>query len=468
MSRTPKENPPSGDRGDLTSATKKNPGNKPDNAPGNAAANTPRLVAVRTLMAVTLKKRPFDAALDDMAAQAGLNARDRAFAFNLVMLSLRQLGVLRFALNGLLDRGLPKNATWTEAALITGLAQILFMRTSDHAAVNETVAMIKGLSGKEQGFTGLVNAVLRKAIRTRDTLITKTGAAPENNLPKWLQESWTGTYGEEGMRALALSLAENPPLDISLKPDVDQAEWAEKLEARVLPTGSLRRSATDVPSLPGYEDGLWWVQDMAAAIPATLLGDIAGNHILDLCAAPGGKTMQLAAAGARVTAVDRSKNRMQRLKANLKRTGLDAELVVGDAATFKPATPADHILLDAPCSATGTLRRNPDVLWTKEPADVEKLTALQARILRHAFTLLPVGGTLIYCVCSLEKSEGPDQIAAFLSETNAACRQPIGTKDVGGLTDLITPDGDLLCLPSFLPDDGGMDGFFAARLTKQF
>lgn len=418
-------------------------------------------------MAVTLKTRPFDITLEEISAEAALSTRDRAFVFNLVMLSLRQLGMLRHTLNRLLDRGLPRNATWTEAALITGLAQILFLRTADHAAVNETVALVKGLSGKERGFAGLVNAVLRQAIRQRDKLLTDAEAFPERNLPDWLRASWSAVYGKEGMRDISRSLAQNPPLDISLKPGEDTESWSTKLAATLLPTGSLRRQMTDVSSLEGYEAGAWWVQDMAAAIPAILFGDIDGKHVLDLCAAPGGKTMQLAARGARVTAVDRNKNRLKRLEANLARTKMSAKVIAADAATFKPDTQVDHILLDAPCSATGTLRRNPDVIWTKGPGDVEKLAGLQARILRHAFTLLPAGGTLIYCVCSLEKGEGADQVDAFLRETDSAERQPITPSEVGGLEELLTQNGDLLCLPSLLADRGGMDGFYAARLTKR-
>lgn len=429
--------------------------------------STSRLVAVRTLMAVTLKRRPFDITLDDLARDAGLDARGRAFVFQLVMLSLRQLGVLRHTLSSLLDRGLPKNATWTEAALVTGLAQILFMRTADHAAVNETVSLIKCLSGKERGFAGLANAVLRQAIRQRDTLLAGINKSPERNLPQWLQQSWADAYGSAAMKAIAGTLASNPPLDISLKPSEDAAEWAKRLGGRLLPTGTCRRDATDVPSLEGYSDGHWWVQDVAAAIPATLLGDVAGKHILDLCAAPGGKTLQLAARGARVTAIDRNKNRMKRLLANLERTNLSAETIVADATTFEPLSAVDNVLLDAPCSATGTFRRNPDVLWTKGPEDVTKLAGLQARILQHAFSLLPVGGTLVYCVCSLEKSEGSNQIERFLAETKEAERHPIGGDEVGGLKELISPAGDLLCLPSLMANEGGMDGFFAARLIKR-
>ncbi|TNE64617.1 MAG: MFS transporter [Alphaproteobacteria bacterium] len=426
-----------------------------------------REAAVRTLMAVTLKGRPFDSSLDDITRAANLDARDRAFVFNLVMLCLRRLGSLKALLGTLVERGLPRNATWTEAALVTGLAQILLMRTADHAAVNETVAMVKALEGKERGFAGLVNAVLRRATRERDSLSAILDAAPERDLPDWLANSWAAAYGTGTMQAIARSLGTTPPLDITVKNPARRADWAERLEAEVMPTGSLRRSFADVVLLDGYETGDWWVQDMAAAIPATLLGNIEGQHVLDLCAAPGGKTLQLAAMGATVTAVDRSDKRLKRLDANLDRTTLDAKVIVADAATFVPKTPVNHILLDAPCSATGTLRRNPDLLWQKRSEDVEKLAALQARILAHAFSLLPKGGTLVYCVCSLEPAEGRDQIAAFLARESAAERLPIRADELGGLDALVTKDGDMLCLPSVMADKGGMDGFFAARLTRR-
>jgi len=426
-----------------------------------------REVAVRTLMAVTLKNRPFDVALDDIAGQANLSPRDRAFVLNLVMVCLRRNGSLKGLLASLLQTGLPKTATWTEAALITGLAQVLLMRTADYAVVNETVTLVKNLEGKEAGFAGLVNAVLRRASRECDKLTTKLNKWPAQDLPKWLFDSWADAYGKDNATKIARTLQNTPPLDISLKPGLDPTEWAKKLDAEITPTGTLRRAVGDVTALPGYGEGHWWVQDFAAAIPAKLLGDIKGKHVLDFCAAPGGKTMQLAAAGATVTAVDRNKNRLKRLEANLERTKLEADIVNADAARYTANHAVDHILLDAPCSATGTLRRNPDVIWTKTADDVQTLAAVQSRILDRAFSILPIGGTLVYCVCSLEPSEGINQIEAFLKRTSAAKRMEIQAHEVGGILDLVTSEGDLLCLPSMLADQGGMDGFFAARLTKE-
>jgi 16S rRNA (cytosine967-C5)-methyltransferase len=291
------------------------------------------------------------------------------------------------------------------------------------------------------------------------------------NTPDWLWHSWTAAYGEPRARAIAAAVASEPPLDISVKADAPEEVrvWAERLEAEVLPTGSLRRALANVATLPGYAEGAWWVQDAAAAIPATLLGlpdaSLAGVQVIDLCAAPGGKTAQLAARGARVTAVDLSPARMRRLRENLARLGLAAETVVADAATWRPAAPADAVLLDAPCSATGTLRRRPDVAWLKGPEDVTKLAAVQDRLLRAALTMLRPGGTLVYCTCSLEPEEGEARIAALLAGGAAASLAPIAAAEVGGLAELVAPDGTLRTLPCQLAERGGLDGFYVARLV---
>lgn len=425
-----------------------------------------RETAVRVLMAVTLKNRPLDLAFDDMAGSAKLDTRDRAFAMHIVMLALRRHGSLNHIMNTLLDRGLPQNATWTKAAIVIGLAQILFMRTADFASAHQMVELVKNLPGKESGFSGLVNALLRRAGREKEALLKSLNNNPMVDIPLWLRKRWIVIYGEGVTQKLAHALQNEPMLDISLKDTDTQLEYANKLEADVLPTGSLRHAFTDIKTLAGYENGDWWIQDLSASLPAKLFPDIKGKHVLDLCAAPGGKTLQLASAGADVTAIDRSKNRLKRLQENLTRTNLTAEVVTADASSYEPSKPVDHILLDAPCSATGTYRRNPDVMLHKTANDIEKLAGLQCRILDHAFGLLPVGGTLIYCVCSIEADEGIDQINNFLQHTPTASRQTITDDELDGLHEIITPEGDILCLPHYLQNTGGMDGFYISRLTK--
>ncbi len=436
---------------------------KPKMATGMAARET----AVRVLMAVTLKNRPLDLAFDDMASDAGLDSRDRAFTMHIVMLSLRRYGSLNYLMEKLLERGLPKNATWTKAAIIIGLAQILFMRTADFASAHQMVELIKNLPGKESGFKGLVNAILRRAGREKETLLQSLVNQPLIDIPIWLRSRWVTAYGEEITKKLAMALQSEPMLDISLQNTAIQSEYADKLEAQVLPTGVLRRSFTDIKALEGYDKGDWWIQDFSASLPAKLFPDIKGKHVLDMCSAPGGKTLQLASKQADVTAVDRSQNRLKRLKDNLSRTGLNAQVITADASNFTPSKPVDHILVDAPCSATGTFRRNPDVMLHKTAYDIEKLTNLQQRILEHAFTLLPVGGTLIYCVCSIEPDEGVSQITHFIDKTPTAERAPVTPDEVGNIEEIITSEGDVLCLPHYLTDQGGMDGFYISRLIKK-
>jgi 16S rRNA (cytosine967-C5)-methyltransferase len=425
-----------------------------------------RETAVRVIMAVTLKNRPLDLAFDDMAESAKLDMRDRAFTMHIVMLVLRRYGSLNHIMNTLLDRGLPQNATWTKAAIVIGLAQILFMRTADFASAHQMVELVKNLEGKERGFAGLVNAVLRRAGREKETLLKSLEDNPVVDIPLWLRKRWIDAYGNETTQKLAVALQNEPMLDISLKNTSDRAEYADKLETEVLPTGTLRRSFTDIKRLEGYDKGAWWVQDLSASLPAKLFPSLKGKSVLDMCAAPGGKTLQLASMGAEVTAIDRSKNRLRRLQENLIRTNLTAEIVTADASTYTPSKPIDHILLDAPCSATGTYRRNPDVMLHKTPNDIEKLARLQCRILDHTFNLLPIGGTLIYCVCSIEPDEGVDQINNFLEHTSTAARQPIVADEVDGMSEIITASGDILCLPHYRQNVGGMDGFYISRLTK--
>ncbi len=362
---------------------------------------------------------------------------------------------------------MPRNAGQFEWIAIAGLAQILFMDTPDHAAVDLAVRAAKA-DAKTAGYAGLLNAILRSAIRERENLLA--GVDPlADETPGWLGQRWRRAWGEERARSIAAAHLREPTLDVTVRDDA--AGWADKLGGRVLPTGSVRIAAhTPVPELPGYEDGQWWVQDAAAALPARLLRVEPGARGLDLCAAPGGKTAELASAGAQVTALDRSAERLKQLSANLARLGLSADIVVADAATWS-AEPFDAVLVDPPCSATGTIRRHPDVQWTKKPGDIDQLAALQAKILARAAALVKPGGVLVYCVCSIEPEEGEAQIAALLRKDPDFKRVPIEAGECGVTPDLVTPEGDLRTLPCHWPNDdprmAGLDGFFAARLRRQ-
>ncbi|BAF90696.1 rRNA SAM-dependent methyltransferase [Azorhizobium caulinodans ORS 571] len=409
-----------------------------------------------------------NASLEDaFIHDAGLEPRDRALAFRIVATALRRLGTLRAVLTALMERGAPKSAPKVETVLLVGAAQILFMDVPDHAAVGLSVDIARG-DNSTAGFAGLINAVLRRLAREREERLAAF-ATLGLDTPEWLRQRWTKAYGPERAKAITDILSHEPALDITVKSDA--AGWAEKLGGEVLPTGTVRvLQAGAVRALPGYEDGEWWVQDAAAALPARLLGDVAGKSVADLCAAPGGKTAQLAAAGAKVTAVDRSGPRLARLSENLARLKLTADVREADAASLK-AGPFDAILLDAPCTATGTLRRHPDIAWAKRPSDVATLAAVQAGLIDHALDLLKSGGLLVYATCSLEPEEGEAQVARVLAARNDVERVPLKPEEMEGLAPYITPEGDLRTLPCDLvrgePERSGLDGFFAARLRKR-
>jgi 16S rRNA (cytosine967-C5)-methyltransferase len=411
-----------------------------------------RIAAAELLSLVLDERKTLDEAFGRTASFTRLAGRDRAFAAAIARASLRNLGRIDMALGQFMDRPLPDSATLARAVLRIGAAQILFMGTPAHAAVSESVDAANAVRGGK-GFAKLINAVLRKIAS-----LEAPPGRPEDSLPPWLRTRWAAAYGGETLTAIAAALMVEPPLDISVKDDA--ARWAEALGGEALPTGSVRLATpSDVTALHGYADGTWWVQDAAAALPAQLLGDVAGKRVLDLCAAPGGKTLQLAAAGAEVTALDISEPRLKRLREHLKRTGLAADLVCADAQTWTPETQFDAVLLDAPCTATGTLRRHPEAAWLRTPAHVAGFARTQGRLLEAARGFLKPGGVLVYAVCSLEPEEGPALVARALGRGWA--RAPAA----GSLAEFLDSNGDLRTLPCSWAERGGMDGFYAARLT---
>jgi 16S rRNA (cytosine967-C5)-methyltransferase len=434
-------------------------------APGLAA----RRIAAEIIEGVTRQRRTLDDQLDGAHGNPGLPAlsdRDRALTRMLAATVLRRLGTLRHLLLTYLANGFPADAGRVETILLLGAAQILWLDVPDHAAVDLGVRLAQA-DRRAAHYPALVNAVLRRVAREgRETLEGLDTATLDT--PDWLMARWRAHYGDERARAMAAALAYPPPLDITIKSDADS--WAARLRGHVLPTGTVRTAMSGpVSRLPGYAEGEWWVQDAAAALPVRLLGEVNGLTVADLCAAPGGKTAQLAAAGATVTAVDRSAPRLSRLVTNLARLGLRADVTAADATQWQ-AGPFDAVLLDAPCLATGTIRRHPDIALLKRESDLAPLTALQSRLLDKAVELTKPGGRIVYCTCSLEPEEGEAQIAALLARDPHVRRQPVTPDEVFGQSDMVSADGDLRTLPCHLPDAdpqrAGLDGFFAARLIR--
>jgi len=432
--------------------------------PGLAA----RRIAADILDGVLRRRTALDELLSGKNAHpglAGLAERDRALMRRLVATVLRRLGTLRHLVGGFLEKGFPSDAPRVETILLLGAAQILWLEVPDHAAVDLSVRLAQA-DRRAARYAGLVNAVLRKVTQSA---ATKSVDGSSRDTPEWLLKRWKQAYGPDTARAIATANGHEPALDLTVKQDAEY--WAERLRGRVLPTGTVRTLAHGAISLlPGFSEGAWWVQDAAAALPVRLLGDVQGKRIAELCAAPGGKTAQLALAGAKVSAIDRSPARLNRMRENLVRLSLNAETVVADALDWKGG-PFDGLLLDAPCSATGTIRRHPDIPWLKNEADLPVLTSLQQRLIDRAIELTRPGGTFVYCVCSLEPEEGQNHIEMLLARDPRVMRSPISAQEVFGHAEFITTDGDLRTLPQQLPDPdprwAGLDGFYAARLTRR-
>lgn len=430
-----------------------------------------RKAALTIVTDVLDKQVLLDEALSD-AIQNGLlkelDQRDRALTRAIAAMTLRRFGQIRKIMRSVMERPLPTKAGQTQRILETALAQILYMDIADHAAVDLAVRLADSMR-QTRPFKNLVNGVLRRIVREKETM-----PEPEIylNTPKWLWERWVKTYGEDLANRIVASHLVEPGLDLVMREGPNAVEtWAKRLDnAIILPGEYAVRTIPDGPieAMPGYRQGEWWVQDLAASLPITLIGNVERQRVADICAAPGGKTAGLIARGANVTAIDISAHRLKRLDDNLQRLKFKAEIVETDYLTYDPAIGFDKILLDAPCSATGTVRKHPDLPFLKNRETILELAALQARMLDHAANMIARGGTLVYCTCSLEPEEGEDQIAAFLARNPAFSIDPVQPEELPGLEEVIREDGTVRTLPCHFETDrprlSGLDGFFIARL----
>jgi len=438
----------------------------------------PRDISCDILDAVLDRGAPLDIALGEHKQLAQLDPRDRAQVRRIIGATLRRLGEIDAIIKARLDRPVSARHARIRNVLRIGVAELVFLETPPHAAVDAAVRV--ATQHRKGALKGLVNAILRRVDRDQQggQVLSDPANPGEANTPNWLFHRWHGAYGLETAEAIAQAHLHEAPLDITLSRNADPQEWAEKLEADILPGGTLRRAGGGrIDDLPGFASGLWWIQDAAAALPVRLLSDalgeaggLDGRTVIDLCAAPGGKSLQLADAGARVTAVDIAGGRLGALRENLARTGLEVDIVKADATNWRPEALADAVLLDAPCSATGTIRRHPDIPRRRRSKDIEAVTDLQQNLLAAAVDMVCPGGVIVYAVCSLEAEEGPDQIAA-LCKAGAPVRvapiDPTPRPELAELTpSAITPDGMLRTLPCHWAERSGMDGFFAAVLVR--
>jgi 16S rRNA (cytosine967-C5)-methyltransferase len=426
--------------------------------PGRAVSA--RAAAVTLLFEVLEESRTLDAAMAHSVNFAALEPRDRAFARAIASASLRRKGRLEAVLAAFLEKPLPEDAPHARALLLSAAAQLLAMGSAAHAVVHETVALAQS-DRRTRGFAKLMNAVLRRVAEQGPERFA--ALAPQADLPDWLVARWRAAHGAETAARIAAALGGEPALDLTCREDA--ADWAQRLGGALVLAHTVRlKEHPPVQDLEGFDAGAWWVQDAAAALPARLLAPPAGARVLDACAAPGGKTLQLAAMGCAVTALDKTEARLRRLRENLDRTGLQAELLCADAGAWRSPAPFDAVLLDAPCSATGTLRRHPEAAWLRTPEQLRRYTAEQARLFAACAALTAPGGRLVYAVCSLEPEEGEGVVAA--AESLGLARDPIGADELPGLESAVTPQGFARTFPFDLSEAGGLDGFFIARFRK--
>ena len=425
-----------------------------------------RLCALYLLRAVLERKLSFSESFlnnFDKHLISKMSVQDRGFAWAIVATVLKRKGQIDAILDKYLKRSLPQRARGVEFILRIGIGELLFLKNSPHAVVSTAQEVAK--TEKElTKFTGLINAILRRVSREGESLLEKE-IFPILNIPVWINNRWQQNFGSDEVQKIAQALTEEPALDITVKSNPEI--WSERLGGDLLPTGSIRlRTSEKISDLVGYQDGEWWVQDAATALPVKLLGDIKGQCVLDLCAAPGGKTLQLVTSGAKVTALDASSNRLKRFNENITRVGAEVEVVNEDILKWEPDTKWPIIILDAPCSSTGTVRRHPDVFYLKSENDIYELAKLQKRFLEKAISWLEPNGILLYCTCSLEPEEGATQVSNFLNQQHDFKSVRFDASNIGNQEQFITSEGALTTLPSHWQKFGGLDGFFAQAIQK--
>ena len=431
-----------------------------------------RTTALEVLIAVLDNGAPLDIAFDDLVKEAKLENLDVRFARHLVATTLRRMGQIDLALNSYLEKPLEHRNREGLHVLRLAVCQILFMDTADHAAVSTSVDLLN--ARKMSGIAKLGNAVLRKVAgdqeKWKDRVIND-GGLQRVSLPLWLRQRWIKAHGLEAVTEIAKVFLSIPPFDLTLQDASEQEALVGKLEGEALGNSTIRlkSAGSSITTLPGFEDGRWWLQDVAATLPVLALGDISGLDVADLCSAPGGKTLQLAAAGAKVVSLDQNEHRLKRVHENLERVNLKAEVIAEDLMEWAKKTSKmfDVVLLDAPCSATGTIRRHPDILWNRDPAKLLQYVPVQKEMLSASAGLVKPGGVLLYAVCSQEPDEGEKQVDAFLSRNPDFAIGPVKPEDIPAIPEAICDEGWVRTLPTMLAEQGGMDGFFFAKLRRK-
>lgn len=427
-----------------------------------------RVAAAQMLADIIQNHRTIDETLEKYAARYSLSDADKRLVHAISGFVFRNLSALDRIVAAVMNRKRPPSPLLLQQLLRVGVAQLIYMEVAEHAAIHATVSAAGALHLSRQ--KSLVNAILRSVQRQRSEWVSQQ-VHPLEKLPDWLVQRWVKNYGESLAAEFIGSMDRQAPIDITLKDPDASLEWAQKLDAEPIGIGSLRiqNDRDHIASWAGFAEGAWWVQDLSASLPINMLGDVSGKPVLDMCAAPGGKAMQLAARGADLTVIDKSGARMKRVIENLQRCGLDhgVKTVVMDALKWRPEHGYDAIIIDAPCSATGTLRRHPELPWNHEEKRILELTVTQCALLDHASKMLNSKGRIIYCTCSMEAEEGEDQVESFLSKNN-------NYREMINIPDLLKPllkrgvrNIGWRTYPTTLSDRGGMDGFFMACLEKQ-